>query len=91
MIGKEFRGKLARQCQLTQKEAGAFINAFVELLTEELASGGSLTLKGLGRFYTTDYSRSEVISPRGERLEVAPHRVARFKPSRKLKESVAGR
>ena len=91
MNGKELKGELARQCQLTQREAGVFINAFVKLLTDELASGGSLTLTGLGKFYTKDYSRSEIISPQGEKLEVIPHRVARFKPSRKLKDSVAGR
>lgn len=91
MNGKELKSELSKQCQLTQKEAGEFIKAFVELLTDELANGGSLTLIGLGKFYTADYTRSVIISPQGKKLELEPHRVARFKPSRKLKETVARR
>ena len=89
MNGKEFKNELAKQCKLTQKEAGVFIQAFIDLLTNELTSGGSLTLTGLGKFYTTDYNRSEIISPQGKTLEITPHKVARFKPSRKLKNLVA--
>lgn len=91
MNGKDFKGALAKECQLTQREAGTVLNAVIKLIKQELAGGGSLTLTGLGKFYTAPYSRKTITTPQGEKLEIKPHNVARFNPCKELKDIVAGR
>ncbi len=89
MNGTDFKSQLAKECHLTQREAGAIIKGFIKLIKKELAGGGSITLTGLGRFYTTPYKRNSIITPQGDKLEIKPHKVARFNPCKELKRIVA--
>lgn len=89
MNGTEFTNKLAKECQLTQKEARDVTKAFIKLIRDELKSGGSVTLKGLGKFYATPYTRKSLTTPQGEKLEIEPHNIAKFKPSKQLRSLVA--
>lgn len=89
MNGSEFKRKLAEECQLTLSDSAEIYEAFIEIICDELKKGENVTLTGLGRFFTAPYSRKTVISPQGEEIEIKPHNVVKFKPSRQLRSLIA--
>lgn len=89
MNGKELTRKLSKKCGITQKQAGVFLNAFTNVIEEELTQGGSVTLRGFGRFHTNEYTRKTVKTPMGKTVRLEPHSVPRFSASEKLKRVVA--
>jgi len=47
---KEIAGHLRRRLGLSGREAGLFLDAFLESIGGQLEEGGAVTLSGLGRF-----------------------------------------
>lgn len=89
MTKLELLRKLSEKTGLKQKEAEAFLSAFVETVTEEVSEGGEVNIIGFGKFATS--SRGERIgrNPQtGEAITIPAHKVPVFKAGKAFKASV---
>ncbi len=78
---------VARDADLTQKDAAIVVDTIIDGMVEALKSGDKVELRGFGSF------RQRVRQPRqgrnpmtGEAVEVPARRVPYFKPGKGLKE-----
>jgi DNA-binding protein HU-beta len=75
----------------SKTEAARALNAVVETITTTVAGGEKVSVTGFGVFEKIDRPARTVRNPRtGERKEVAPTSIVRFRPGTDLKSSVAG-
>lgn len=82
---------VAAKTGLTNKDAGAALEAVLNAVTEELAAGGKVQLTGFGAFAVKE--RGAHVGRNlatGEPMEVPAHRVVQFKPGKLLKDTVNG-
>lgn len=67
---------------------GKVIDIVLESIKEELAAGGTVPLRGFGTFSTSDRKARTGRDPRtGKTIRIKARRVARFTPSRELKDA----
>jgi DNA-binding protein HU-beta len=67
------------------------VNALVEIISESLKKGDSLTLPGFGTFEVRERAARTGRNPQtGGELKIAASRVAAFKPGAALKSAVNG-
>lgn len=88
MNKKELVTALAEKCGTTQAQAGEFVNAFCETVTEELkkGEGHGVALPGFGQFVTKHRPSREVRNPATKQMMMSKAKnVAQFKASAGLK------
>lgn len=88
MYKQEFIKDTAKKYGLTQSNTEEMLNIFLESISEILAEGKEINLKGFGKFYTTTQAGRTVITPQGEKVRVKSKIAPRFRPSTVLKEAV---
>ena len=72
-----------------KKAAGAAIEAIVEIVSDEVAAGGAVTLPGLGKFYCRARPERMVRNPAtGEQMKKDADRVAKVTIAKALKDRV---
>jgi len=72
-----------------KKSAGAAIEAIVEIVSDEVAAGGAVTLPGLGKFYCRARPERMVRNPAtGEQMKKDADRVAKVTIAKALKDRV---
>src|SRR5690625_527160 len=78
-----------RQPHLTPKDVEIAVKTIVDTMSETLASGGRIEIRGFGSF-SLNYRAPRVgRNPRtGESVDLAGRYVPHFKPGKKLRESV---
>jgi len=89
MNKKELVGALAEQCGTTQAQAGEFVNAFCEIVTNELKKGdkSAVALPGFGQFIAKHRASREMRNPAtGQMMMSKAKTSATFKPSAALKD-----
>jgi integration host factor subunit beta len=80
---------LKNEHRLSKKEAAAIVDLFFESMSEALASGGRVEIRGLCSFYIKDYEPYKGRNPKtGESVQVASKKLPFFKCGKKLKERV---
>ncbi len=80
---------LKKECRISKKEAAAIVDLFFESMSEALARGDRVEIRGLCSFYVKEYKFYEGINPKtGERVQVAPKKLPFFKCGKELKERV---
>ena len=85
----EFVDALAAKTGLSKKDAKAAIEASIEIITETLKNGDSVSLIGFGTFATSKRAaRTARVPGTGEEVQVPESTVAKFKPGKALKEAV---
>ncbi len=63
--------------------------AFMDVVKEELAKGGKISIVGFGNFEVTERAAREGINPQTkEKIQIATSKAPKFKPSKNLKEIV---
>lgn len=73
----------------TRLQTEATLEAFAEVATKELASGGEIAIPGVGKLKAKNFSERNVRNPRtGETMTVPANRRAVFLASKKLKEAL---
>lgn len=89
MTKRELAKKLADRAELDSiVEGERVIDAIEESITDELASGGTVTLRGFGTFTTSERKARKGRNPRtGESIQIEAHRVAKFTPANDLKDA----
>jgi integration host factor beta subunit len=80
---------LAETTQLTKKDAEQVIDAVLGQITEALAKGEKVDLRGFGSFQANAKKRRQGRNPQtGDAITIAAKTVAVFKPSKELAERV---
>ena len=73
----------------TKKEAETSVKLFFDSLSEALASGDRVEIRGLCSFYVKDYKGYTGRNPRtGDKVEIKSKKLPFFKPGKELKERV---
>ena len=88
MIRSELVQKLCLDFpDLTQREIESVVSAFFDSITDQLAEGGRVELRGFGAFSTRKRDSRVGRNPRtGESVQVNAKRVPYFKPGKEMSE-----
>ncbi|QIK96405.1 integration host factor subunit beta [Sphingomonas sp. HDW15A] len=88
MIRSELVQKLCGDFpDLTQREIELVVTALFDSITEQLADGGRVELRGFGAFSTRQRDARVGRNPRtGEAVDVKAKRVPYFKPGKEMRE-----
>jgi integration host factor subunit beta len=74
---------------LSKSEAATIVDLFFDKISEALAEGDRVEIRGLCSFFIKEYNSYKGRNPRtGERVQVAPKRLPFFKCGKELKERV---
>jgi len=80
---------LKNECRLSKKEAAAIVDLFFDSMSEALAKGDRVEVRGLCSLYIKEYQSYNGRNPKtGESVQVAPKKLPFFKCSKELKERV---
>ena len=80
---------LAKKKNLSIKEASSIVNTILETMTDVLAQGKSIEIRGFGSFSVKEYEAYEGMNPRsGEKIKVQPKKLPFFKVGKDLREKV---
>jgi len=80
---------LKEECRISKAEAAAVVDIFFESMSEALAKGDRVEIRGLCSFYVKEYKSYQGRNPKtGESVEVAPKKLPFFKCGKGLKERV---
>ena len=80
---------LAQDINVPHREAAAITNTVIETMTEALAKGESIEIRGFGSFVIKKYDSYEGRNPKtGKKIKVQPKRLPFFKVGKELRERV---
>lgn len=86
----ELTAAIAEETGLNKKDAGKAVDAFMGLVTKEVADGGSVQLIGFGTFDSAERAARTGKNPRtGNAIEIPAKQVPRFRAGKAFKEAVA--
>jgi DNA-binding protein HU-beta len=86
----EFIDEVAKRAGLSKKDTQTLIDATIEVITDALADGKSVSFLGFGSFDTTQRAARKARVPgTGQIVDVPATRAVKFKVGKKLKERVA--
>ena len=90
MTKKDFIASLSEKTGLTKKDAEATVNAFIDIITDELAKGGTVQITGFGTFEVRSRKEKTCIVPQTkEKVLVPATKTPAFKPGKALKDSIS--
>ena len=80
---------LKEECRISKAEAAAVVDLFFGSISEALAKGDRVEIRGLCSLYVKEYKSYQGRNPKtGESVEVAPKKLPFFKCGEELKERV---
>ena len=81
--------ELQTQTKLTQKEAADVVNLFFETISDALANGDRVEIRGLCSFYVKEYESYTGRNPKtGQQVKIPAKRLPFFKCGKELKDRV---
>ena len=87
MTKAEVITKVAETTGITKKDTGAMVDAFLQVITNELASGGKVAFTG--SFSVVERAARECRNPQtGETMMTEAHLAPKFKAGKALKDAV---
>ncbi len=92
MTKQEFVNEVARRSQLTARDAGKAVDAFLDAITETLKGGGEVSFTGFGKFSSQQRAARTGVNPRNpsEKVHIPAARVPKFTAGSALKSAVKG-
>ena len=92
MTKQEFVAEVARRSQLTSRDAGKAVEAFLDTVTDTLRAGGDVAFTGFGKFQTQERKARMGVNPRNptEKVHIPAARVPKFSAGSALKSAVKG-
>lgn len=86
----ELAEKVAEKIGVTKKQAEDMLNAFEEVVTSTLKSGGEVTLTGFGTFMAKKREARMGVNPQkpGEKIQIPAVVVPKFKAGKSLKDAL---
>ena len=93
MTKQEFVAEVARRSQLSVRDAGKAVDAFLDTITDTLRAGGDVSFTGFGKFQTQNRAARTGVNPRNpsEKVQIPAARVPKFSAGSGLKAAVKGR
>lgn len=89
MNKSELTEQLAESMQLSVREAASIVNIIIDTMTEALARGDSIEIRGFGSFVVKSYDAYTGRNPKtGEQITVQPKKLPFFKVGKDLREQV---
>ena len=90
MTKQEFVSEVARRSQLSNRDAGKAVDAFLEAVVDTLKGGGEVTFTGFGKFTTQKRAARQGVNPRNpsQRVEIPATTVPKFSAGSQLKQAV---
>jgi DNA-binding protein HU-beta len=87
---QEFVAEVARRSQLTARDAGKAVDAFLDTITDTLKGGGDVAFTGFGKFSTAQRAARTGVNPRNpsEKVNIPAARVPKFSAGSALKSAV---
>jgi DNA-binding protein HU-beta len=86
---QDFVDAVAGKANLTKRDAGAAVDAFLDVVTGALQSGDSVTFTGFGKFHTTHRAARMGVNPRtGAPVQIKAATVPKFSAGSGLKKAV---
>ncbi|MCG6931450.1 MAG: integration host factor subunit beta [Desulfofustis sp.] len=80
---------LAQDIGIPHREAAAITNTVIDTMTEALARGESIEIRGFGSFVIKQYGSYEGRNPKtGRKIKVSPKKLPFFKVGKDLREQV---
>ncbi len=85
----ELIAMLKNECRLSKKEAAIIVDLFFDSMSDALARGDRVEIRGICSFYVKEYKSYKGRNPKtGESVQVAPKKLPFFKFGKELKERV---
>jgi integration host factor subunit beta len=85
----ELIGMLKKEHRLSKNDAAAVVELFFDKMSDALARGDRVEIRGLCSFYVKEYKPYLGRNPKtGERVHIAPKKLPFFKCGKELKERV---
>jgi DNA-binding protein HU-beta len=90
MTKQEFVSQVARRSQLTTRDAGKAVEAFLDTIVDTLKRGDEVSFTGFGKFTTQQRAARTGVNPRNpsEKVEIPAARVPKFSAGSSLKSAV---
>ena len=80
---------VAQETNLSLKDASSIVATILDTMTETLATGENIEIRGFGSFVIKEYESYKGRNPKtGEVINVPPKRLPFFKVGKELKERV---
>lgn len=81
--------RMAQESKLSYKEASSILDTVLNTMTEALAKGEGIEIRGFGSFTVKEYDAYKGRNPKtGEVIDVAPKRLPFFKVGKELRDSL---
>ena len=81
--------RLYLNSNLTQEDIGAAVNLILEKMTEQLANGGRIEIRGFGAFSLNHHKARTGRNPKtGDTIMIPEKYTTHFKPGKSLRERV---
>lgn len=91
MNTSELAAKIAEANDVTKAQVKRLIDAFLEEIVSEAATGGEVALPGFGKFKIKVIPEQERRSPRnGKKIKIAASRKLAFSPAKALEDTLNG-
>lgn len=88
----EFIEAMATSTGCSKADANRAVGALIEIISDTLQKGDSLSLPGFGSFEVRERAARTGHNPKtGEKLDIAASRIPAFKPGSALKAAVNGK
>ncbi|OGH69912.1 MAG: hypothetical protein A2754_03965 [Candidatus Magasanikbacteria bacterium RIFCSPHIGHO2_01_FULL_47_8] len=86
----EFAQMLAEKLSVSKKEGEDMLNAFVEIVTSTLKSGGEVVLTGFGAFSVKARAARTGVNPQNptQKIQIPAVNVPKFKAGKALKDAL---
>ncbi|MDN5342975.1 HU family DNA-binding protein [Oceanotoga sp. DSM 15011] len=89
MNKKELISALAEKIGVSKKDAGTYLDSFVEIVSESLENGEEVKLVGFGTFSVSERKARKGVNPQTKKpIEIPARKVPKFRPGNELKERV---
>ena len=89
MNKKEFIAAIAEKAEMTKVDTEKVVNAFTEIVKEELNKGEKIQLVGFGSFEVSERAERKGRNPQtSEEIVIPACKVPKFKPGKSLKDAV---
>lgn len=87
MNKKDLVGKIADHLDTTQADAGRFVDAMIDTITDSLKQGEEVNLPGFGKFVATHRPSREMRNPAtGKMMMSKAKTTTQFKPAAAMKD-----
>lgn len=89
MNKNELTKRISETTPLNQKEAAGAIDAFIDVIKDELSKGEKIQLVGFGSWEVKERAERTGVNPQtGDKIKISATKLPKFTPGKALKDAV---